>query len=78
MKIWKIQRDYRLKGDGVHGAMLGIARLHNFTLAGWDRHEPLIQHTQDHYGTAFRVWIVWIRGAISKVNIVAALLKMRC
>ncbi|GAA2810779.1 hypothetical protein GCM10010441_39300 [Kitasatospora paracochleata] len=29
MKAWKILRDCRLKGDGVHHAMLGIARLHN-------------------------------------------------
>ncbi|MEW9510194.1 transposase [Streptomyces bacillaris] len=29
MKTWKILRDCRLKGDGVHHAMLGIARLHN-------------------------------------------------
>jgi hypothetical protein len=28
---WK---DCRLKGDGVHHAMLGIARMHNLTLAG--------------------------------------------
>ncbi|OIK02708.1 IS5 family transposase [Streptomyces sp. MUSC 14] len=34
MKNWKILRDCRLKGDGVHHAMLGIARLHNLTLAG--------------------------------------------
>ncbi|MEU0840386.1 transposase [Streptomyces sp. NPDC005962] len=34
MKIWKILRDCRLKGDGVHHAMLGIARLHNLALAG--------------------------------------------
>ncbi|WP_328381333.1 transposase [Streptomyces sp. NBC_00400] len=34
MKTWKILRDCRLKGDGVHHAMLGIARLHNVTLAG--------------------------------------------
>ncbi|MGW2909208.1 transposase [Streptomyces asoensis] len=34
MKTWKILRDCRLKGDGVHHAMLGIARLHNLTLAG--------------------------------------------
>ncbi|HLL32535.1 IS5/IS1182 family transposase, partial [Streptomyces sp. JV178] len=26
--------DCRLKGDGVHHAMLGIARLHNLVLAG--------------------------------------------
>ncbi|MGW1994979.1 IS5/IS1182 family transposase, partial [Embleya sp. NPDC001921] len=26
--------DCRLKGDGVHHAILGIARLHNLTLAG--------------------------------------------
>ncbi|MFD6493482.1 transposase [Streptomyces sp. NPDC060188] len=32
MKTWKILRDCRLKGDGVHHAMLGIAHLHN--LAG--------------------------------------------
>lgn len=32
MKGWKILRDCRLKGDGVHHAMLGIARLHNLAL----------------------------------------------
>lgn len=33
--MWpKILRDCRLKGDGVHHAMLGIARLHNLALAG--------------------------------------------
>ncbi|MEU7318705.1 transposase [Streptomyces sp. NPDC007083] len=30
MKTWKILRDCRLKGEGVHHAMLGIAYLHNF------------------------------------------------
>ncbi|MFF1542344.1 transposase [Streptomyces sp. NPDC058291] len=34
LKTWKILRDCRLKGDGVHHAMLGIARLHNLTLVG--------------------------------------------
>ncbi|MFH9734954.1 transposase [Streptomyces sp. NPDC017260] len=34
MKTWKILRDCRLKGDGVHHAMLGIARFHNLNLAG--------------------------------------------
>jgi len=34
MKGWKILRDCRLKGDGVHHAMLCIAHLHNLTLAG--------------------------------------------
>ncbi|MGX1127829.1 hypothetical protein RKD49_007939 [Streptomyces glaucescens] len=34
MKVWKILRDRRLKGDGVHQAMLGIARMHNLALAG--------------------------------------------
>ncbi|MGW1530362.1 transposase, partial [Streptomyces sp. NPDC002159] len=34
MKTWKILRDCRLKGDGVHHAMLGIARLHNLAVAG--------------------------------------------
>jgi hypothetical protein len=33
MKNWKILRDCRLKGDGVHTAMLGIARLHNLLQA---------------------------------------------
>ncbi|MEW2522318.1 transposase [Actinacidiphila alni] len=37
MKTWKILRDCRLKGDGVHHAMLGIARLHNLALSGWHR-----------------------------------------
>ncbi|SCF99135.1 DDE superfamily endonuclease [Streptomyces sp. Ncost-T10-10d] len=34
MKTWKILRGCRLKGDGVHHAMLGIARMHNLALAG--------------------------------------------
>lgn len=34
MKGWKTLRDCRLKGDGVHHAMLGIARLHNLALVG--------------------------------------------
>ncbi len=34
MKTWKILRDCRLKGDGIHTAMLGIARLHNLALTG--------------------------------------------
>ncbi|MFD9259794.1 transposase [Streptomyces sp. NPDC059538] len=34
MKTWKILRDCRLKGDDVHHAMRGIARLHNLALAG--------------------------------------------
>jgi hypothetical protein len=33
MKTWKILRDCRMKGEGVHHAMLGIARMHNLTLA---------------------------------------------
>ena len=32
MKAYKILRDCRLRGDGVHHAMLGIARLHNLML----------------------------------------------
>ncbi len=34
MKTWEILRDCRLKGDGVHHAMLGIARMHDLALAG--------------------------------------------
>lgn len=34
MKTWRILRDCRLRGDGVHHAMLGIARMHNLALAG--------------------------------------------
>lgn len=34
MKGWKILPDCRLKGDGVHHAMLGIAHLHNIALVG--------------------------------------------
>ncbi|WP_435125642.1 transposase [Actinacidiphila sp. bgisy144] len=34
MKTWKILRDCHLKGDGVHHAMLGTARMHNLALAG--------------------------------------------
>ncbi|MBM7442931.1 hypothetical protein JOC24_006377 [Streptomyces sp. HB132] len=32
MKTWKILRDCRLRGDGVHHAMLGIAQLQNLAL----------------------------------------------
>ncbi|SJZ79067.1 Transposase DDE domain-containing protein [Marinactinospora thermotolerans DSM 45154] len=34
MKTGKVLRDRRLKGDGVHHAMRGIAGLYNLTLAG--------------------------------------------
>lgn len=34
METWKTLRDCRLKGDGVHHAMLGIARMHNLALTG--------------------------------------------
>ncbi|MEU7206737.1 transposase [Streptomyces sp. NPDC045470] len=34
LKNWKVLRDCRLKGNGVHEAMLGIARLHNLALTG--------------------------------------------
>lgn len=34
LKNRKLLRDCRLKGDGVHPAMLGIARLHNLALPG--------------------------------------------
>ncbi|WP_030732602.1 IS5/IS1182 family transposase [Streptomyces sp. NRRL S-237] len=33
MKTWKILRDCRLKGDGVHHAMLGLAQMHDLALA---------------------------------------------
>lgn len=33
MKTWKILRDCRLKGNGVHHSMLGIARMHNLARA---------------------------------------------
>ncbi|GGU97472.1 hypothetical protein GCM10010211_75970 [Streptomyces albospinus] len=52
MKCWKILRDCRLKGDGVHHAMRGIAHLHNLNLVGWtacshDR-RPHPDHAEDH------------------------------
>jgi hypothetical protein len=34
LKNWNILRACRLKGNGVHQAMLGIARLHNVALTG--------------------------------------------
>ncbi|MBB4890503.1 hypothetical protein FHS38_006588 [Streptomyces netropsis] len=34
MKTWKILRDCRLKGEGVHQPMLGVAHLHNLALTG--------------------------------------------
>ena len=52
MKTWKILRDCRLRGDGVHHAMLGIARLHNLNLAGQRLHqrpqEPYPHQPADH------------------------------
>jgi hypothetical protein len=37
MRTWKILRDCRFKGDGVHEVVLGIARLHHLVLAGQRR-----------------------------------------
>lgn len=34
MKNWKVLRDCRLRGAGVHHAMMGVARLHNLALSG--------------------------------------------
>ncbi|MFD7321758.1 helix-turn-helix domain-containing protein [Streptomyces sp. NPDC059875] len=34
MKTWKILRDCRLRCDGVHTAVLGVARLHDLALTG--------------------------------------------
>lgn len=34
VKSWEILPDCRLRGDGLHHAILGITRLHNLTLAG--------------------------------------------
>lgn len=34
LKNWKILRDHRLKGNGVHQAMLNTARLHSLALTG--------------------------------------------
>lgn len=34
MKTWKVQRDCRLKGDGIHPAMNGITNLHDLALTG--------------------------------------------
>lgn len=50
MMGWKILRDCRLKGDGVHHVILGIARLHNLTLAGWNRKDhnrPYLSQLED-------------------------------
>jgi hypothetical protein len=48
MKTWKILRDCRLKGDGVHHDMPGIARLHDLTLAGRRRNPQASRHAVDH------------------------------
>ncbi|MFD4946646.1 transposase family protein [Streptomyces sp. NPDC058239] len=56
MKTWKILRDWRLKGDGVHHAMLGIARLCNLNLAGRASgrtvHRPHPHPVKDHCRTS--------------------------
>ncbi len=52
MRAWKILRDCRLKGDGVHHAMLGIARMYNLALAGWASRphggRPCPRRPEDH------------------------------
>ncbi|MDH6546041.1 hypothetical protein M2162_000138 [Streptomyces sp. SAI-041] len=48
MKTWKTLRDCRLKGDSVHHAMLGIARLHNLALAGRRGNKQPNAHVVDH------------------------------
>ncbi len=54
MKTWKSLRDCRLKGDGVHHAMLGVARLHNLNLSGYVGHRAVTgrQALEDHCGTS--------------------------
>jgi len=34
MKVWRVLRDCRLRGQGSAEAMAGIARLHNLTITG--------------------------------------------
>lgn len=52
MKCWKILRDCRLKGEGVHHAMRGVARLHNLNLTGQTTRprsgRPHPHHAEDH------------------------------
>ncbi|MGX1492598.1 hypothetical protein RKD41_004857 [Streptomyces tendae] len=48
MRTLKIVRDCRFKGDGVHYAMLGFARLHNLTLTGGWRGQHVIRHVRDY------------------------------
>lgn len=48
MKTWKILRDCRLKGDGVHHAMLGIARMHNPALRVGERLTPRATAADNH------------------------------
>ncbi|MFD9605183.1 transposase [Streptomyces sp. NPDC059970] len=52
MKTWQILRDCRLKGEGVHHGILGVARLHNLALAGQMRarmdDEPCPHPFEDH------------------------------
>lgn len=57
IRTWKTLRDCRLKGDGVHHAMPGIARLYNLTLAGWAGNRAN-QHAVDH-SRAGRSWGGW-------------------
>src|SRR5690606_16612570 len=54
MKGWKILRDCRLKDDGVHHAMLGIARLHNSSLPGDAETSRPPDTSKIIYGTALR------------------------
>ncbi|GGZ77161.1 hypothetical protein GCM10010344_50230 [Streptomyces bluensis] len=47
MKSWKILRDCRLKGDAVHHAMLGIARLRIETCPHPGRVAGVFDHADD-------------------------------
>lgn len=60
MKCWKILRDCRLKGDGVHHGMLGIDRLHNLNFAGQTAAataRDTLATSKIIYGTALGAWI---------------------
>ncbi|CAL9332978.1 hypothetical protein SUDANB176_00107 [Streptomyces sp. enrichment culture] len=48
MESWKILRDCRLRGEGVHHAVLGIARLHNLALTGWQATKQVGQQAPEH------------------------------
>ncbi len=67
VKSWKILRDCRLEGGGVHHAMLGVARLHDLTLAGPIGNALPERYWSEVWGVVKRAWRVCVARLRSQV-----------